>query len=46
MNLPKGYTCILQCEISIKMYWEERKREIGNYQIKTLSTETFYGQQK
>ena len=45
-ELPKGYTCILQCEISIKMYWEERKREIGNYQIKALSTETFYGQQK
>ena len=33
MNLPQGYTCILQCERSIKKYWlenEERDWKISN----------------
>ena len=34
-------TCILQCDISIKE--EKEKVEIGKYQIKTLSTESFMG---
>ena len=27
MNLPKAYTCILQCEISIKNIGKEEKRD-------------------
>ena len=33
MNLPQGYTCILQCERSIKKYWlenEEKDWKISN----------------